>query len=200
MDMTASEEYVKQGMQKAGWNTLKRGYPDFLCYKEENGKMILCFVEVKTFDSKLTQDQLKMKSILEKYGLEVKVIRVDLNQLKNIKFYCELCGCNLPPGKHTGRNRKYCNDCGSKIKKEQNKELSKIQRSRHGHSFNEKNINYHDESKHLNDKILHITWDIDDECAICKIKIEEKNIEYDKIHGEVICRKCGLIVGKEITT
>ncbi len=83
----AQEEVIKDG-----WKVLYKGWPDFLCYKEENGKIEAFFMEIKrkpyrvsptralktkSFEMQLTPIQEEMHRVLKQLGLEVKVIYKD---------------------------------------------------------------------------------------------------------------------------
>lgn len=76
------EKEIQEDLMNQGWNVLYKGWPDFLFYKEENGKIVAFFVEVKrkgkefsnTYATKLSPEQKKMHYVLKKLGLDIKVI------------------------------------------------------------------------------------------------------------------------------
>ena len=81
------EREVQEDLSSQGWKVLYKGWPDFLCYKEENGKIEAFFIEVKrkpykkffqkTYDIELSPIQQEMHRVLKKLGFEVKVIQKD---------------------------------------------------------------------------------------------------------------------------
>ena len=92
------EKEVQEAVIEMGWKVLYKGWPDFLCYKEDlEGKIDACFVEVKkepmmrkkrkpltsfdrqslSYDMKLTPEQKEMHRVLKQLGFEVKTIYKD---------------------------------------------------------------------------------------------------------------------------
>lgn len=88
------EKDVQEEALRDGWKVLFKGWPDFLCYKESSGKKIEAFflevkrkpykrhaygksLQTKTFDVKLSPEQLEMHKVLKKLGFKVKVVYKD---------------------------------------------------------------------------------------------------------------------------
>ena len=84
------ERAVQEDCIRSGWKVLYKGWPDFLFYKEENGKIQAFFMEVKrkpyhngrgaftqrkTFDVRLSPEQEEMHRVLKLLGLDVKLIQ-----------------------------------------------------------------------------------------------------------------------------
>jgi hypothetical protein len=173
-----SEQYVKNALQKEGWNVMHKGYPDFLCYKIIDNKLKIQFIEVKSGNSRLTTDQRKMKEILEKVGLLVSIYCIDEQAIKSVNFSCDRCGRNIP------NNTKYCSECRDVVKKEQTRESSKEKRTQ----------GFYDLENSKEEPKLRKTWILDEKRCDCSK--EQQNIEYDFKHGDAICKGCGLIIGK----
>jgi hypothetical protein len=69
------ELHVKQLAMDRGYEALKAGWPDFLLYRESDGKTV--FLEVKSKKDKLNPAQVRMRDILKKIGLNWQIIYVD---------------------------------------------------------------------------------------------------------------------------
>ncbi len=75
MIINKTEGKVKKRYLKEGFKSLRCGYPDFIFYKDINGKISdVEFVEVKTYSNKLSKEQKICKRILESLGLTYKII------------------------------------------------------------------------------------------------------------------------------
>lgn len=56
--MTHSEQIAFDALTEEGWTVLKRGLPDFFCYKRnKEGELQIAFVEVKAGEDKLSPYQ-----------------------------------------------------------------------------------------------------------------------------------------------
>jgi len=60
-----AEAAFEQRMQSQGWTVTKRGWPDFICYK--NGEV--CLVEVKGHGRRLKANQRQVMHLLMSYGV-----------------------------------------------------------------------------------------------------------------------------------
>ena len=79
------EKDVQEEGIKNGWKVIYKGWPDFLFYKEKEGKIEAFFVEVKrkpylpetnkkTYDVCLSPAQKETHKVLKELGFEVKII------------------------------------------------------------------------------------------------------------------------------
>jgi len=66
--MRESERKVKKKYEGEGWKCLRKGYPDFLFFRYENGRPKVRFVEVKSDGHELTEEQRKFKELVEEMG------------------------------------------------------------------------------------------------------------------------------------
>ena len=78
--MNSSEKKVKMILEGRGYNVLHTGAPDFLCYKNhllglEKDKIL--FVEVKSGNSRILNEQLAWAMVLEKLGAKVAIVHSD---------------------------------------------------------------------------------------------------------------------------
>jgi len=65
MSMTRAEEKVLEKFKNKGYKFLRNGHPDFLFYKEINGRIQeAIFIEVKRGNDGLRKDQLIYRDIL----------------------------------------------------------------------------------------------------------------------------------------
>lgn len=72
------ERAVQEDGLAQGWKILCKGWPDFLFYKEELGKIGAFLVEVKSKENKrFSSEQKEMHRVLKKMGFEVKIIYKD---------------------------------------------------------------------------------------------------------------------------
>ena len=46
--MNALETKISDSLKKQGWTVLKRGWPDFLIYREQADRLLVAGVEVKS--------------------------------------------------------------------------------------------------------------------------------------------------------
>lgn len=176
--MNKTELYVKNALQQEGWSVMHKGYPDFLCYKIIDDKLHIQFIEVKSENSRLTVDQRKMKEILTKYGLKVFVYCIDEKAIKSVSLTCDRCGRNIP------NNTKYCSECRETVRKEQQRESSKEKRKQ----------GFYDLENDKAEPKLRQTWVLDENSCECSKK--PNNLEYDYKQGDIICKGCGLIIGR----
>lgn len=74
--MNRRELKVKQDFENEGFKTLRNGHPDFLFYKEKDGKIVeITFVEVKRPEQDfLTKEQVMYGKILRTLGADYQVI------------------------------------------------------------------------------------------------------------------------------
>jgi hypothetical protein len=73
------ESYIRQLAEKKGYKVLRAGWPDFLLYRESDGKSV--FLEVKAYpktndDQHLNKAQKEMHKVLKKLGLNVQIVYV----------------------------------------------------------------------------------------------------------------------------
>lgn len=61
-----TEKLFRDLAEANGWEVTKRGYPDFICYKDND----FVFVEVKSKDYPLTPEQEKFKSCMIRHGIK----------------------------------------------------------------------------------------------------------------------------------
>lgn len=187
--MNKAEEYVRQKLIEKGWVVLKRGYPDFFCYKEKGKFVEILFVEVKYNKHKLSLEQKQVIRILEKSKLGFKMVRVTNYDINNIEKKCECCGLAITIPSKT-KDFKYCEECKTKIHLKQMKMAKK--KNNKNKAFNKINNNRSNNNIIEYNK-LRESWIIEDKCNNCNSKTN--NIEYDEFHGEAICKKCGNIIG-----
>jgi len=178
------EQYVKNALQKEGWNVMQKGYPDFLCYKTINNKLTIQFIEVKSGRDRLTVDQRKMKEILEKVGIKVSVYYIEESAIKSVDFTCSRCGRNIP------NNTKYCGECNDITRKERDAEYHRRKRAEGGYDIYKE----HKTEQSSKNKEYLKTWILDENRCECSKK--KQNIAYDFEHGDAVCNDCGLIVGR----
>lgn len=69
--VNCKEIAVAELLNKANYEVIKNGWPDFAGWNRETDKVV--FVEVKPKGEKLSTAQRRMKKIFEKVGLEYKV-------------------------------------------------------------------------------------------------------------------------------
>lgn len=60
----ASEKAVRDFAEVHGYTVLRKGWPDFLCFIERDGKIELHAIEVKSKNGQLHGDQEKMLDLL----------------------------------------------------------------------------------------------------------------------------------------
>ena len=75
----ASEDRALQAYQAEGWNGLRKGAPDLLLYKVENGILLLKFVEVKSDGDRLSPSQKKYLELLHSVGLDASTLWLRTN-------------------------------------------------------------------------------------------------------------------------
>ncbi len=73
--MNALETKISDSLRKQGWTVLKRGWPDFLIYREQAGRLLVAGVEVKSDRDTLSEQQEAMHRILRAVGLPVHTLR-----------------------------------------------------------------------------------------------------------------------------
>jgi VRR-NUC domain len=66
------EKSVSEQYQKEGWNVLSNGWPDFLLWKREEGKVCLKFVEVKSENDSIRENQREVLNLLCEAGMVVR--------------------------------------------------------------------------------------------------------------------------------
>ncbi len=87
--MNDNEKIIKEEFESKGYKTLRKGHPDFVFYKEKDGKIKdIIFVEVKTNSDKLTTEQLKYSKIIKSLNLNYKIIKKqnEINKIDPIKI------------------------------------------------------------------------------------------------------------------
>lgn len=76
--MWASERRQKEGFERDGWTVIRNGWPDFLLVKEQDGKRVIRFVEIKGIYGatvqKITEAQQATHDALKSAGFEVEVL------------------------------------------------------------------------------------------------------------------------------
>jgi len=91
--VTWAETEVARKLEQDGWNVLKNGWPDFLCWKVgEKGKTELVCVEVKIGCDKLTVEQTQNHALLLSAGMPVFVcgpdnVRKELNRVHTLTAF-----------------------------------------------------------------------------------------------------------------
>lgn len=73
----STETTIAQQLRDQGWQLLTAGWPDFLCFKEVDGKVRLAAIEVKSFKSKPSPHQEELLRVLANV-MEAYVIEADL--------------------------------------------------------------------------------------------------------------------------
>jgi len=74
--MNAFETEVAESLKADGWNVLRNGWPDFLCWREApDGQLKALCVEVKQGSDKVSEAQITNHSILTGVGLPVYVLK-----------------------------------------------------------------------------------------------------------------------------
>jgi len=84
--VTRFEQVVHDWLQKNGWKSLRKGWPDFMCWRQVRGPMKLMAIEVKASSDKLSDDQKEMHRLLRLLGVPVHVIKegqASLDRLPN---------------------------------------------------------------------------------------------------------------------
>src|SRR5438094_498260 len=76
--MNALETKISDALAKRGWPVIRRGWPDFLIYREgQAGQYRVAAVEVKSDSDHLSEQQEEMHRVLRAVGLPVHVLRPD---------------------------------------------------------------------------------------------------------------------------
>jgi leucyl aminopeptidase len=189
--MNKAEEYVRQKLIEKGWVVLKRGYPDFFCYKEKGKFVEILFVEVKYNKHKLSLEQKQVIRILEKSKLGFKMVRVTNYDINNIEKKCECCGLAITIPSKT-KDFKYCEECKTKMQLKQKRDYDK--KKNRNKSFNKINNNRINRNNKEIQNNLREFWIIEKKCNNCNSEINN-NIIYDEFHGDAICKRCGNIIG-----
>jgi len=114
MAINKIEGRVKKSYIKKGFKSVRCGYPDFIFYKEKNGKISnVEFVEVKTCNDKLSKEQKICKMILESLGLNYKVIE-EPSYKKRGKKYTSIA-LKKTTKKELNKLKKYPRETGEEI-------------------------------------------------------------------------------------
>jgi len=90
--MNISEEKVKKDFEEKGYKTLRNGHPDFIFYKEEDGKIVeVKFVEVKRCEKdELSESQVKYRNFIKALGMDYELIAPDTDD-EGMKERVTLC-------------------------------------------------------------------------------------------------------------
>ena len=96
--MSQYEENVARALKAAGWDLLRTGWPDFLCFRKSpvDGNLELAAVEVKKGDELPRPSQIKMHSMLSLIGIHTYICRTDASQAISMVvgqpgFTCDRC-------------------------------------------------------------------------------------------------------------
>ncbi len=82
-----SENNFYKNALNAGYQTTKRGYPDFLLWRETDEEIYFCFVEVKSANRHLKGEQKFMHTIFKMNGIPVYTLRNgNIPSFKDFKF------------------------------------------------------------------------------------------------------------------
>ena len=188
--MNISESKVREQYEKRGWEVIRGGSPDFMLVKRENGKIIdVMFCEVKSKENNHLQYNQKIYRQVIKDVLKQKyeLIVVDT------KNTCCICGKELTYS-GIGRPPKYCDGCAKEALKYQKNRWAK----KHGKSFRalpDSAFAYsNDAYRHPETIVYKINYFYDNlvDCPDC----HNPYFDFDTEHGEVVCTKCGLVVGE----
>lgn len=78
--VNSSEKKIKMMLEGKGYTVLHKGSPDFMCYKLHPFKVDrdkVLFVEVKSGQARLTEEQKIYNLILQNLGAKVAIVRSD---------------------------------------------------------------------------------------------------------------------------
>jgi len=87
MPETPTELFVRRCFERKGFKVLRGGAPDYIFYKEGNGKLEdILFVEVKQKERELKPNQKRYLEILKELGASVRLIVMKSESLLSEKF------------------------------------------------------------------------------------------------------------------
>jgi hypothetical protein len=73
--MNPREHAIKKELEAQGYTVLRRGWPDFLAFKEADGKLEVKGVEVKVAANDFpSKHQAAMHDVLRRFGLNIEVV------------------------------------------------------------------------------------------------------------------------------
>lgn len=133
MRLTLTENEVIKRFEAEGYKFIRSGHPDFLFYKEVDGKIIdVKFVEVKSARGILSPNQKTYLSILKALNLNVEVLGVPDSEISSmevktlgIPLICQRCKkkWHYTGKKHANSGKKEyvaCPRCKSSVKLKEN--------------------------------------------------------------------------------
>jgi hypothetical protein len=62
-------------LKNEGWTVLRRGWPDFLCFRNVEGRTEILCVEVKSRNGRLSAEQMKAHELLRTANLPIRIMR-----------------------------------------------------------------------------------------------------------------------------
>lgn len=81
----SAEDDFKNLYKKCGYQLTKRGYPDFLVFRENKDTFEFLFAEIKVAPDTLSKPQKKMIALMRYFNMPVNII-YDKQGLKNLEF------------------------------------------------------------------------------------------------------------------